>query len=333
MAEIQWIKLSTDLFSNRKIKQLERCDDGAEITLIWIKLLCLAGLVNARGQVYIADDIPYTAELLAAEVGCADEVATRALELFARFDMAKINDAGHIYICDWERHQNSEALDKMRQKHREAQARYYRKQKQKSALTSALTSDDASKEKEKEKEKDKENEESRCAAGASEGESPAFADEQPDEPTAAAQKSARLLSADECRAEVSESTRIPTNAETSSAASESVYLPSTAETFSPAGYTPEFEKFWKTYPVKTAKRKCFEIWQTKKLGEKAEQIIAAVETQRKTAPWQKENGRYIPNPQTYLTGDRWEDTEPYREVDRNTAWIRRSAIYSQLAEG
>ena len=288
MAEIKWIKISTDIFSNRKIRQLERCADGAEITLIWVKLLCLAGLVNDRGQVYIAEDIPYTPELLAAEVGCADDVTARALELFERFDMAKKNENGHIYICDWERHQNSEALDKMHQKHREAQARYYRKQKQKSALTSALTSDDAPKEKDKEKEndKDKEKDESRCAANTPEGESPSSASAEPH-----------------------------------------------GESAEEANYTLDFEKFWKSYPVKTAKRKCFEIWQIKKLGEKAEQIIDAVEKQKKSAAWKKENGRYIPNPQTYLTGDRWEDVQLCPELDPQTAWFRKSAVYRHLTEG
>ena len=285
MAEIQWIKLSTDIFSNRKIRQLERSTDGAQITLIWIKLLCLAGLVNDCGQVYIAEDIPYTAQLLAAEVGCKDAVAERALELFERFDMAKTNESGHIYICDWERHQNTDALDKIHKKHCEAQARYYRRQKEKSALTSALTSADAPKEKEKDKENNKENNKSRCTANAPAGESPSSSAEPHDE--------------------------------------------SAAE----VNYTLDFEKFWKSYPVRTAKRKCFEIWQIKKLGEKAEQIIDAVEKQKKSAAWKKENGRYIPNPQTYLTGDRWEDVQLCPELDPQTAWFRNSSVYRHLTEG
>lgn len=319
MAEIQWIKLSTDLFSNRKIRQLERSADGAEITLIWVKLLCLAGIVNDRGQVYIAEDIPYTPELLAAEVGCTDEVAARALELFERFDMAKKNENGHIYICDWERHQNSEALDKMHQKHREAQARYYRKQKEKSSLTSALTSADAPKEKdkEKEKEKNKENEKSRCAATAPEGEAPSsFTEKLSDDSSSAVSQSAHLQSTGEYR----------------SAASESAYPQSAEEGFTEAGYTPEFEKFWKTYPVKTAKRKCFEIWQLKKLGDKTEQIISAVEKQKKTSPWKKDGGRYIPNPQTYLTGDRWEDMQPGTDTGLQSDWLRRSTVFKYLTE-
>ena len=52
MSEIKWIKLQTDIFDNRKIKQLERLPDGDTLIVIWLKILVLAGSVNVGGLVY-----------------------------------------------------------------------------------------------------------------------------------------------------------------------------------------------------------------------------------------------------------------------------------------
>ena len=42
MAEVKWIKLSTELFNNRKIKQIECLPEGNAVIVMWVKLLCLA---------------------------------------------------------------------------------------------------------------------------------------------------------------------------------------------------------------------------------------------------------------------------------------------------
>ena len=34
-------------------------------------------------------------------------------------------------------------------------------------------------------------------------------------------------------------------------------------------------------------------------------IISAVEVQKKSLQWQKDNGQYIPNPTTYIHQERW----------------------------
>ena len=35
MAEVKWIKITTDMFDNRKIKHLRKLPDGNNIVLIW----------------------------------------------------------------------------------------------------------------------------------------------------------------------------------------------------------------------------------------------------------------------------------------------------------
>ena len=67
-----------------------------------------------------------------------------------------------------------------------------------------------------------------------------------------------------------------------------------------------FDAFWSVYPKKTGKeaaRKAFE-----KIPKSAHSLLVpAVEAQKKSRQWMEENGRFIPNPATWLNQGRWED--------------------------
>jgi len=69
-----------------------------------------------------------------------------------------------------------------------------------------------------------------------------------------------------------------------------------------------FDRFWEKYPKKTAKQQALSAWKKLKPDEKTvEDIIKALERQKKSAQWTKDNGQYIPYPATWLNGRRWED--------------------------
>ena len=74
----------------------------------------------------------------------------------------------------------------------------------------------------------------------------------------------------------------------------------------PATPSP-FDHFWKAYPKKKAKESAQKSWDRQKLNSKATEIIAAVETQKRTTDWTRESGRFIPHPATWLNSHRWED--------------------------
>ena len=88
--EIRWIKLSTDLFDNRKIRQIESLPDGDALIVIWLKLLILAGDTNDGGYVYFTKDIPYTDQLLATQFGRPLATVQLAIKTFAAFGMIEI---------------------------------------------------------------------------------------------------------------------------------------------------------------------------------------------------------------------------------------------------
>ena len=72
-------------------------------------------------------------------------------------------------------------------------------------------------------------------------------------------------------------------------------------------YIASFEEFWKHYPKKVDKKKAEKIFlKIIKSGTvTTEQLIEAVEKQKKSVQWQ--DVTYIPNATTWLNNDRWED--------------------------
>lgn len=123
MGEVKWIKIVTDIFDNRKIRQIEVMPDGDSILVIWFKLICLAGRINDNGLVYVTEDIPYTDEMLAAQFNRPLATVRLALNIFEKFKMIEIVD-NFLCLPSWEKYQSTDKLEKMRSKHAERQARY-----------------------------------------------------------------------------------------------------------------------------------------------------------------------------------------------------------------
>ena len=69
-----------------------------------------------------------------------------------------------------------------------------------------------------------------------------------------------------------------------------------------------FDEFWASYPKKVGKEAARKAWNRLK-PDKAlrERIAAAVATAKESQQWNRENGRFIPNPATWLNQGRWDD--------------------------
>lgn len=118
MADVKWIKVSTNMFeTNRKIKQIELMPEGDTILVIWLKLMLLAGIINDGGKIYITPEIPYTEEMLANELRRPLTVVRMSLQLFERFGMVEVkNDV--IYLSSWEKWQSVDRLAEIREYNR-----------------------------------------------------------------------------------------------------------------------------------------------------------------------------------------------------------------------
>lgn len=78
--------------------------------------------------------------------------------------------------------------------------------------------------------------------------------------------------------------------------------------------TPGFDDFYRAYPKKRGREDAARAWR-KVRPEDVSAILAAVEGFKASEDWQRENGRYVPYPATFLNGRRWEDqvSEPSTE--------------------
>ena len=128
--EVKWIKLLTRFFDDEKIKLIEAMPDADTIIVIWVKLLTLAGKKNMNGYIFLAENIPYTDEMLSTLFNRPLNTIRLALDIFKKFKMVKFNNDGIAKINNWEKHQNIEGLDKIREQGRLRQIKHRDKFKQ-----------------------------------------------------------------------------------------------------------------------------------------------------------------------------------------------------------
>ena len=89
-------------------------------------------------------------------------------------------------------------------------------------------------------------------------------------------------------------------------------VPNMTEPHQPAGEPPlqerRFAEFWKAYPKKVGKAGCQKAWmKLKPTTELFDKIMETLTKQKASEQWQREGGRFIPNPLTWLNQGRWDD--------------------------
>ena len=69
-----------------------------------------------------------------------------------------------------------------------------------------------------------------------------------------------------------------------------------------------FDSFWQAYPNKKAKPAALKAFSKLKPDTALlAEMLKAIEVQKQSAQWQKDNGQFIPMPSTWLNQRRWED--------------------------
>lgn len=136
MAAVKWVKITTDMFDNRKIKHLRKLPDGNNIVLIWVMLLTMAGRCNAGGMIFLTENIPYTPKMLADELGFEENTVKLAINALEQLNMV-CTDNGFFSIAGWNEYQNIEGMEKIREQTRHRVTAHRQKQK---ALAAAAQS-------------------------------------------------------------------------------------------------------------------------------------------------------------------------------------------------
>ena len=164
MADVKWIKITTDIFDDEKILIIEALPSADTIIVIWFKLLALAGKQNNDGVFLMSNRIPYTDEMLASIFRRDVNTVRLALKAFEEYGMIEIVE-NVITIPNWNKHQSLDVYEKKKARDRLYQAERRAAQKaliEKSSdnrLTVARQSLDTSSDiavSEEEKEEDKE---------------------------------------------------------------------------------------------------------------------------------------------------------------------------------
>ena len=162
MADVKWIKITTDIFDDEKILLIESLPDAYAMIVVWFKLLCLAGKQNNSGVFMMNNQIAYTDKMLATIFRMKESTVTLALQTFEQFGMVEIID-GVITIPNWGKHQSLDQLESKKEYMRNYMKEYREKQKLLTGKTSSKTNSkanvsEADKEEDKEKEKKKKKE-------------------------------------------------------------------------------------------------------------------------------------------------------------------------------
>ena len=115
MANLQWLKLSTDFFDNNKIKLLESEKDGDTIIRVWIQLL-------------LTEDKPMTVDEFSKIMGKSRKKITKCLEKFEELKMIIIED-DFYKIKNWSKYQSADKLEEIRLQNCLRQQKYREKMK------------------------------------------------------------------------------------------------------------------------------------------------------------------------------------------------------------
>lgn len=124
-----WIKLSTGMFDDEKIKLIKNLPEGRSILLIWVELLCFAGKTDNDGVFLLTKKIPYNDEMLASIF--QENVATVRLALKTFMDFGMIEQIEGAYaLPNWTKYQSeAEAIAKAKERNKERQQRWRDRQK------------------------------------------------------------------------------------------------------------------------------------------------------------------------------------------------------------
>jgi predicted phage replisome organizer len=131
--DIKWIKIATNVFSDEKIMLIEQMPEADTMIVIWFKLLCMAGKENNLGVFIMGGRIPYTDEMLSTIFRRPLATVRLALSTFEAFGMVEIiadQYGNDVYtIPNWEKHQNADGMDKIREQTRQRVAKHREKQR------------------------------------------------------------------------------------------------------------------------------------------------------------------------------------------------------------
>ncbi len=129
MADIKWIKLATCMPDDEKMKLIDAMPERDTVHYLWIRLLIQAAKTNADGEIFLSEDMPYTDKMLAVIFSRPLADIKLALKTLSRLGMIEIASDKVIRIVNWDKHQNIEGMERVREQNRKRVENHREKKK------------------------------------------------------------------------------------------------------------------------------------------------------------------------------------------------------------
>ena len=128
MYEIQWFKVESNIFSNRKIQIVLKLPEGDTYFRVWMQLIALAVECNNKGRLEIGENNPMTTQNFSKIMGKSNKKIEKILEKFLELEML-VKEGETFLIKNWDKYQSIEKYEKYQKQGRERQRRYCEKHK------------------------------------------------------------------------------------------------------------------------------------------------------------------------------------------------------------
>ena len=128
MYEIQWFKVESNIFSNRKIQIILKLPEGDTYFRVWMQLISLAVESNNEGRLEIGENNPMTIENFSKIMGKSKKKVQRIIEEFVKLEML-VKEEETFLIKNWNKYQSIEKYEKYQRQNRERQRKYREKLK------------------------------------------------------------------------------------------------------------------------------------------------------------------------------------------------------------
>ena len=126
MYGIQWFKVESNIFSNRKIQILLKLPEGDTYFRVWMHLIALAVECNNNGRLEIGEKNPMTIQNFSKIMGKSSKKIEKILEKFLELEML-VKEGDTFLIKNWDKYQSIEKYENYQKRSRERQRRYREK--------------------------------------------------------------------------------------------------------------------------------------------------------------------------------------------------------------
>ena len=128
MYEIQWFKVESTIFSNRKIQIILKLPEGDTYFRVWMQLIALAVECNNKGRLEIGENNPMTTQNFSKIMGKSNKKIEKILEKLIELEML-VKEGETFLIKNWDKYQSIDRYEKYQKQGRERQRRFREKHK------------------------------------------------------------------------------------------------------------------------------------------------------------------------------------------------------------